>query len=170
MISPRLVPLLSDSGPPPLAHPKEGRMPAERTTMRQVREVLRLKFVGGVPDHPIEGGDPVRPTCHRFAVNDAGASAQSTSRLHRSQDRRRVAAGQEYDHAPVTTSVRSELLLHCIARLALRDQAGGSRVFSGLHSRRYSARRAAHAVVSAPPKGRWRQACGNICSASQGIS
>ena len=24
-------------------------MPAERTIMRQVREVLRLKFVGGVP-------------------------------------------------------------------------------------------------------------------------
>ena len=25
-------------------------MPAERTIMRQVREVLRLKFVGGVPN------------------------------------------------------------------------------------------------------------------------
>jgi hypothetical protein len=31
-------------------------MPAERTTMRQVREVLRLKFVGGVPIHRTEGG------------------------------------------------------------------------------------------------------------------
>jgi transposase len=28
-------------------------MPAERTTMRQVREVLRLKFVGGVPNREI---------------------------------------------------------------------------------------------------------------------
>src|SRR4029434_10175850 len=28
-------------------------MPAERTTMRQVREVLRLKFVGGVPTREI---------------------------------------------------------------------------------------------------------------------
>jgi hypothetical protein len=28
-------------------------MPAERTTMRQVREVLRLKFVGGVPTRKI---------------------------------------------------------------------------------------------------------------------
>ena len=31
-------------------------MPAERTTMRQVREVLRLKFVGGVPTREIAGG------------------------------------------------------------------------------------------------------------------
>jgi hypothetical protein len=30
-------------------------MPAERTTMRQVREVLRLKFVGGVPTREIAG-------------------------------------------------------------------------------------------------------------------
>jgi hypothetical protein len=28
-------------------------MPAERTTMREVREVLRLKFVGGVPTREI---------------------------------------------------------------------------------------------------------------------
>ncbi len=28
-------------------------MPAERTTMRHVREVLRLKFVGGVPTREI---------------------------------------------------------------------------------------------------------------------
>jgi hypothetical protein len=28
-------------------------MPAERTIMRQVREVLRLKFVGGVPTREI---------------------------------------------------------------------------------------------------------------------
>jgi hypothetical protein len=28
-------------------------VPAERTTMRQVREVLRLKFVGGVPTREI---------------------------------------------------------------------------------------------------------------------
>jgi hypothetical protein len=36
-------------------------MPAERTTMRQVREVLRLKFVGGVPTREIArriGGAP----------------------------------------------------------------------------------------------------------------
>ena len=28
-------------------------MPAERTAMREVREVLRLKFVGGVPTREI---------------------------------------------------------------------------------------------------------------------
>src|SRR3954468_14730261 len=33
----------------PLAVQRRDRMPAERTIMRQVREVLRLKFVGGVP-------------------------------------------------------------------------------------------------------------------------
>jgi hypothetical protein len=31
-------------------------MPAERTIMRQVREVLRLKFVGGVPTREIAQG------------------------------------------------------------------------------------------------------------------
>jgi hypothetical protein len=36
------VPLLADSGPL-LWHSKEVRMPAERTTMRHVRDVLRLK-------------------------------------------------------------------------------------------------------------------------------
>ena len=42
MISPGgVVPLLADSGPL-LWLPKEDRMPAERATMRQVREVLRL--------------------------------------------------------------------------------------------------------------------------------
>ena len=34
-------------------------MPAERTTMRHVREVLRLKFVGGVP---------IRETARRIGV------------------------------------------------------------------------------------------------------
>jgi transposase len=48
-------------------------MPAERTTMRQVREVLRLKFVGGVPTREIArrlGVAPstVRATLKRFAV------------------------------------------------------------------------------------------------------
>src|SRR6266404_7293773 len=32
---------------------RRDRMPAERTTMRHVREVLRLKFVGGVPTREI---------------------------------------------------------------------------------------------------------------------
>jgi hypothetical protein len=53
MISPgREVPLLADSGPF-LWLPKEDRMLAERTTMREVHEVLRLKFVGGVPTREI---------------------------------------------------------------------------------------------------------------------
>ena len=46
-------------------------MPAERTTMRQVREVLRLKFVGGVPIREIArrigvAASTVRATIKRF--------------------------------------------------------------------------------------------------------
>ena len=46
-------------------------MPAERTTMRQVREVLRLKFVGGVPIRKIArrigvAASTVRTTVRRF--------------------------------------------------------------------------------------------------------
>jgi len=46
-------------------------MPAERTTMRQVREVLRLKFVGGVPTREIArrigvAASTARTTIRRF--------------------------------------------------------------------------------------------------------
>jgi transposase-like protein len=46
-------------------------MPAERTPMRQVREVLRLKFVGGVPLREIArrigvAASTVRETINRF--------------------------------------------------------------------------------------------------------
>lgn len=48
-------------------------MPAERTTMRQVREVLRLKFVGGVPIREIArrigvAASTVRTTMRRLQV------------------------------------------------------------------------------------------------------
>jgi hypothetical protein len=54
-------------------------MPAERTTMRQVREVLRLKFVGGVP---------TREIARRIGVAASG-NAQALSRLPASAGRRR---------------------------------------------------------------------------------
>ena len=46
-------------------------MPAERASMRQVREVLRLKFVGGVPTREIArrigvAASTVRTTIRRF--------------------------------------------------------------------------------------------------------
>ena len=46
-------------------------MPAERTTMRRVREVLRLKFVGDVPIREIArrvgvAASTVRTTIKRF--------------------------------------------------------------------------------------------------------
>ena len=44
-------------------------MPAERTIMRQVREVLRLKFVGGVP---------IREIAHRIGV--AASTVRATIR------------------------------------------------------------------------------------------
>src|SRR5437867_4452956 len=55
----------------PLAVQRRDRMPAERTTMRQVREVLRLKFVGGVPTREIArrigvAASTVRATISRF--------------------------------------------------------------------------------------------------------
>src|SRR5215207_2303373 len=57
----------------PSAFRKRGRMPAERTTMRQVREVLRLKFVGGVPTREIArrigvAASTVRTTIRRYQV------------------------------------------------------------------------------------------------------
>jgi transposase len=50
-------------------------MPAERTAMREVREVLRLKFVGGVPTREIArrlgvAASTVRATLKRFAGAD----------------------------------------------------------------------------------------------------
>src|SRR5580704_19381622 len=50
---------------------RRDRMPAERTIMRQVREVLRLKFVGGVPIREIArrigvAASTVRATIRRF--------------------------------------------------------------------------------------------------------
>src|SRR5438128_12159465 len=55
----------------PLAVQRRDPMPAERTTMRQVREVLRLKFVGGVPIREIArrigvAASTVRVTLKRF--------------------------------------------------------------------------------------------------------
>jgi hypothetical protein len=57
-----------------------------------------------------------------------------------------------------------EVLLWCLSGTGnsaegLCNTAGGDTLIPGLHSRCYSARRSAHAVVSAPPKGRRRQAC-----------
>ena len=48
-------------------------MSAERTPMRHVREVLRLKFVGGVPTHEIArrigvAASTVRATIKRFQL------------------------------------------------------------------------------------------------------
>lgn len=49
-------------------------MPAERTAMRQVREVLRLKFVGGVP---------TREIARRIGVAAAEVALASDSALYR---------------------------------------------------------------------------------------
>jgi IS30 family transposase len=43
-------------------------MPAERTAMRQVREVLRLKFIGGVPSREIARRVGVAPSTVRETI------------------------------------------------------------------------------------------------------
>src|SRR3954467_3196118 len=71
MISPGVVGAAGRLRSAPLARPRRDRMPAERTIMRQVREVLRLKFVGGVPIREIArrvgvAASTVRATIRRF--------------------------------------------------------------------------------------------------------
>src|SRR5919197_4945677 len=52
-------------------------MPAERTTMRHVREVLRLKFVGGVPTREIARRIGVAPSTVRTTIRRFQAAALS---------------------------------------------------------------------------------------------
>ena len=63
-------------------------MPAERTTMRQVREILRLKFVGGVPSREIArrvgvAASTVRVTIKRFQAAASPCWAPPTSPMRR---------------------------------------------------------------------------------------
>jgi hypothetical protein len=64
------VPLLVDSDPLLRLFRRRDRMPAERTTMRQVREVLRLKFVGGVPTREIARRIGVAASTARTTIRD----------------------------------------------------------------------------------------------------
>jgi len=52
-------------------------MPAERTTMRQVRELLRLKFVGGVPTREIARRIGVAPSTVRAIIRRFQAAGLS---------------------------------------------------------------------------------------------
>src|SRR5437867_4106996 len=96
----------------PLAVQRRDRMPAERTTMRQVREVLRLKFVGGVPIREIArrigvAASTVRVTLKRFQtaglswplpeeLTDAALEAKLFADAGTKQGhRRQVAAGAQ---------------------------------------------------------------------------
>jgi transposase-like protein len=54
--------------------PKEDRMPAERTTMRHVREIVRLKFFGGVPIREIARRVGVAPSTVRTTLERAEAA------------------------------------------------------------------------------------------------
>jgi transposase len=57
-------------------------MPAERTAMRHVREVLRLKFVGGVPIREIARRVGVAPSTVRSTLEryDDGGTAAAVSK------------------------------------------------------------------------------------------
>jgi len=52
-------------------------MPAERTTMRQVREVLRLKFVGALSDHEIARRLGIAPSTVRATLKRLRAAGLS---------------------------------------------------------------------------------------------
>src|SRR2546428_12200149 len=95
-------------------------MPAERTIMRQVREVLRLKFVGGVPIREIArrigvAGSTVGATIKRFQaaglswplseeMTDAGVEAKLFSGAGRRQGhRRQVVPGSASIHRELKT-------------------------------------------------------------------
>src|SRR5712691_5623297 len=52
-------------------------MPAERTTMRQVREVLQLKFVGGLSNHEIARRLGVAPSTVRATLRRLQAAGLS---------------------------------------------------------------------------------------------
>jgi DNA-binding transcriptional regulator LsrR (DeoR family) len=52
-------------------------MPAERTTMRQVREVLRLKFVGSLSNHEIARRLGVAPSTVRATLKRLRAAGLS---------------------------------------------------------------------------------------------
>ena len=52
-------------------------MPAERTTMRQVREVLRLKFVGDLSNHEIARRVGVAPSTVRATLKRLRAAGLS---------------------------------------------------------------------------------------------
>ena len=85
-------------------------MPAERTTMRHVREVLRLKFVGGVPTREIArriGVAPstVRTTIRRFQaaglswpLPDALPLAPVTTEVQARAIRAAIAGARHLDH------------------------------------------------------------------------
>ena len=56
-------------------------MPAERTTMRQVREILRLKFVGGVPSREIARRVGVAASTVRVTIKRFQAAGRRAGRL-----------------------------------------------------------------------------------------
>jgi transposase-like protein len=113
-------------------------MPAERTIMRQVREVLRLKFVGGVPIRVIArrigvAASTVRATIKRFQAaglnwplpeetTDAALEARLFANAGAKQSyRRQIEPDWESNTAP-----------HPYVGLSLRSRRfGGRRVFHG---------------------------------------
>ena len=71
MISPGVpVPLLADSGPAPLLVAKAN--PGGETSMRQVREVLRLKLLGGIATRAIARRIGVAPSTVRASSSGSG--------------------------------------------------------------------------------------------------
>ena len=121
-------------------------------------------------------GDPIRKRV--FRNHDAKSSGRaiglSVTEANAAAEIGCPVLGQAIFSAPIRTSDGGQsscrIVNKCwlgvcpvpgIRRWGLWDRSTRHTLNPGLHSRRYSARLSAHAVVSAPPKGRRSRACAN---------
>jgi transposase-like protein len=94
-------------------------MPAERTTMRQVREVLRLKFVGGVATREIARRIGVAASTVRATLKRFRAAGDLCSRAH---NRRRGATCADAPVEPVSArafAARADRLARAVSELTV---------------------------------------------------
>jgi transposase-like protein len=130
-------------------------MPAERTFMRQVREVLRLKFVGGVPIREIArrvgvAASTVRATIKRFQaagltwplpdeLTDAALEAKLFADAGTKQGHRRQV---EPDWASIHRELKRKhvtLSILCFPKIISGRNGGADRTRSGWRQWRRSA-------------------------------
>ena len=96
-------------------------MPAERTTMRQVREILRLKFVGGVPSREIARRVGVAASTVRVTIKRFQAAGRRAGRLQLPPMRRRPGTQGLSDWIGAHT--RAFAAIGAVPRLLVPDNA-----------------------------------------------